>query len=226
MKRSDFRQKGFTLVEMIFVLAIILTLVAIFLPLAMSKFADSKTARTNADLDAIAAALTNFFGDVDRFPTCDSANCDPLNDTNNNLKFLAFGTGSGSLTGEYPDLSTSGTAWDLSNNDSTVPERNNAYNHLVQNNPNADGTVGDSTTTGFKDYKSSKWKGPYIAKLAKDQFGKDYIAHVGAMETNGVKISASGKGWIISAGPDGFLDTAPSDSTLSNDDLGFIFFTK
>ncbi len=224
MKKPNFGQRGFTLVELIFVLAIIVTLASIFLPLAMSKFSESKTASTNSSIDAIAAALTNFFGDLDHFPTCNTTVCDPLKSDNNDLKFLAFGTGSGSLTGEYPNsTSGSGSAWDLTTNQDGTPARNNAFNHLVANNPNADATTGDTGAT--KDYKPSKWKGPYIAKIGKDPFGFTYIAHVGAMETNGVKIS-SGNGWILSAGPDGVLDTAPSAAVLSNDDLGYIFFTK
>lgn len=225
MKRPNFRQGGFTLVELIFVLAIIITLASIFLPLAMSKFSESKTAATTSSIDAIAAALTSFFSDIDHFPACDSSDCDPFTNGNNDLKFLAFGTGSGSLTGEYPvSTSGSGSEWNLTTNDSstgTLEIKNNAFNHLVQNDPNADATVGEATV----DYKGSKWKGPYITKLAVDPFGFAYIAHIGAMERDGTKI-ASGKGWILSAGPDGVLDTAPSASVLSNDDIGYIFFTK
>lgn len=223
MKRANFRQGGFTLVELIFVLAIIVTLASIFLPLAMSKFSESKNASTTSSIDAIAAALTNFFGDLDHFPTCNSTDCNPFNNGNNDLKFLAFGTGSGDISGEYPTNTGTGSAWDLTANDNTDNiARNNAFNHLVANNPGADNTTGEDAT----DYKTSKWKGPYISKLAKDPFGFAFIAGVGAMETNGTPVAASAKGWIISGGPDGNLDTAPSASVLSNDDIGYIFFTK
>jgi len=226
MKRPNSGQRGFTLVELIFVLAIIVTLASIFLPLAMSKFSESKTASTNSSIDAISAAFTSFFSYLDRFPTCDSTDCDPLTNSNNDLKFLAFGSGSGSLTGTYPvSTSGSGSAWDLTTNESASPERNNAFNHLGQNNPNADATVGD-TASSTGDYKSNKWKGPYMAKFGVDPFGFAYIAHVGAMEDGGTKITTTGKGWILSAGPDGVLDTAPDASVLSNDDIGYIFFTK
>ncbi|MBI2987900.1 MAG: prepilin-type N-terminal cleavage/methylation domain-containing protein [Deltaproteobacteria bacterium] len=226
MKKRNSGQRGFTLVELIFVLAIIVTLASIFLPLAMSKFSESKEASATSSIDAISAALTSFFGDLDHFPTCDSTDCNPLTSNNNDLKFLAFGTGSGSLTGEYPvSTSGSGSDWDLTTNDSASPERNNAFNHLAVNNPNADGTTGDTaTTTG--DYSTSKWKGPYIAKIGIDPYGFAFIAHVGTMETNGSKITTTGQGWILSAGPDGVLDTAPNASVLSNDDIGYIFFTK
>jgi len=221
MKRPNFGQRGFTLVELIFVLAIIVVLASIFLPLAMSKFSQSKTAATTSSIDSISAALTGFFSDIDHFPACHSSDCDPFTSTNNDLKFLAFGTGSASVSSEYP---TSTTWADLTAQDEADPNsaRNNAFNHLVANNPNADATTGEAGV----DYKSSKWKGPYITKIGVDPFGFAYIANVGAMETNGSPIAAGSKGWIISAGPDGVLDTAHTASVLSNDDIGYIFFTK
>lgn len=223
MKRPNFRQGGFTLVELIFVLAIIITLASIFLPLAMSKFSESKTAATTSSIDAIAAALTSFFSDLNRFPTCDAADCVPFNDAANNLAFLAFGTGSGSLTSEYPTFTGSGSDWALTTTDEAAnEERNNAFNHLVANNPNGDATTAQVDV----DYKVSQWKGPYLAKIGKDPFGFAYIAGVGAMETNGSPVITGAKGWIISAGPDGNLDTSPTASVLSGDDIGYIFFTK
>ena len=225
MKRPNFRQGGFTLVELIFVLAIIVTLASIFLPLAMSKFSQSKEAATTSSIDAIAAALTNFFGDLDRFPTCNSDDCDPFTKDNNDLKFLAFGTGSAELSDEYPAtpaVTGSGSDWALSTSDDGVVARNNAFNHLAANNPGANGTAGEADI----DYKSSKWKGPYLAKIAVDPFGFAYIAGVGAMEKDGSPITTGSKGWILSGGPDGVLDTASTASVLSNDDIGYIFFTK
>lgn len=222
MKKRNSGQQGFTLVELIFVLAIIVTLASIFLPLAMSKFSESKTASANSSMDAISAALTNFFGDLDHFPVCQAADCDPFNNAANDLKFLAFGTGSGSLTSEYPTFTGSGSDWALTTTDEATEERNNAFNHLVANNPNGDATTAQADV----DYKASKWKGPYIGKIGKDPFGFAYIAGVGAMETNGSPVITGAKGWIISAGPDGNLDTAPTASVLSGDDIGYIFFTK
>jgi prepilin-type N-terminal cleavage/methylation domain-containing protein len=225
MKRANFRQGGFTLVELIFVLAIIVTLASIFLPLAMSKFSQSKNAATTSSIDAIAAALTNFFGDLDHFPTCHSSDCNPLNSTKNDLKFLAFGTGSAELSDEYPATpfgTGSGADWALSVNDDAVVARNNAFNHLAANNPGANGTAGEADI----DYSTKKWQGPYIAKIGKDPFGFAYIAGVGAMENKGTPIATGAKGWILSAGPDGVLDTGSTTSVLSNDDIGYIFFTK
>lgn len=234
MKRPQLGQRGFTLVEIIFVLAIILTLIATFLPLAVDKLEQSKTAKAQSDLDAISAALVNFFSDLGNFPSCDSTtDCDPLSDLVNNLRFLAICTGSGSCAGEYPG--DTGALWSLgTTNDETTEAINNAFNHLVINNPNVDAT---ESQAGF-DYKTVKWKGPYISKLGVDPFGNAYIIHVGAMQKNGCPVGSAGapplcttpatgrRGWILSAGPNGNLDTAPTATTLGLDDIGYIFFSQ
>jgi hypothetical protein len=166
------------------------------------------------------------------FPSCEASDCDPLNDAANNLRFLAVGAGSGDLSAVYP--SDTGGLWNLSTQDDATPAINNAHNHLVTNNPNANGTVNEAGV----DYKTTKWKGPYISKLAEDPFGNTYIIHIGAMQKNGCPVGSTGtapactaaatgrQGWILSAGPDGNLDTAPTATQLSGDDIGYIFFTQ
>ncbi len=234
MKTKKFGQRGFTLIEMIFVLAIILTLVAIFAPLAMDKLSQSKTAKAQADIDALAAALTNFYSYAGNFPSCDSADCDPLNDAANNLRFLAVGTGAGDPTAELP--SDTGSLWNIAGaaNKSATPARNNAFNHLVVNNPNANATTDEANI----DYTTTKYKGPYINNLGPDPWGHAYIIHVGAMQKSGCPVNSTGappacttptagaRGWIISAGPDGNLDTAPTATQLVGDDIGYIFCTN
>ena len=231
MKIKRYSQRGFTLIEMIFVLAIVLTLVAIFTPLAMDKLSQSKTAKAQADIDAIATALTNFYSTAGNFPSCDGADCDPLNDAANNLRFLAVGTGNGDPTSQLP--SDTGSLWTLTVGDmSTVPARNNAFNHIMVNNPNADATTGQAGV----DYNN--WKGPYITNLGQDPWGHAYIVHIGAMQKNGCPVGSTGAppactapaagtfGWILSAGPDGNLDTGPTATQLTGDDVGYIFCTN
>lgn len=233
MARIISKRTGFTLTELIFALAIVLVLVAVFLPLAVDQLAQSKIARAQADIDTIAAALTNFFSDMDNFPSCNKTDCDPLTDSNNNLRFLAVGTGDGNLQPEYP--TDTDQLWKLPTQHANPPSRNNAYNHLVLNNPNGN----NFTEEAGEDYRSTKWKSPYIAKLSVDPFGKAYIIHVGAMQKKGCPVGSTGgppqdcnspatgrRGWILSAGPDGNLDTSPTATQLSNDDIGYIFCTN
>jgi len=220
MKRPNSPDKGFTMIELIFVIAIILSLTAIFAPLAMDKLGQSKSAKAQADIDALAASLASFFSDLGSFPSCSAADCDP---NDKQLKFLAVCAGVGSCASDYP---TSTTWGDLTTQDSATPARNNVYNHTVVNDPAANGTSDQAGT----DYNTAKWKGPYITKLGLDPWVKTYIIHVGAMQKGGCPVDTgggagcgTGRGWIVSAGPDGVLDTAPTATALSGDDLGYIF---
>jgi prepilin-type N-terminal cleavage/methylation domain-containing protein len=227
MNNARRQERGFTLIELIVVVAIITTLAAIFIPIALERIDESSTARANSDIDAMAAALTGFFSHMGNFPSCEGADCDPLNDAANNSRFLAVGTGTGDLSANYP----TSAAWDLVNQDDATPARNNAYNHLVQNDPGANGTANEVGT----DYRTTRWNGPYISKLSEDPWGFTYIIHIGAMQRNGCPVSSTGvppactavaagtQGWILSSGPDGVLDTAPTSTARLGDDIGYIF---
>jgi prepilin-type N-terminal cleavage/methylation domain-containing protein len=234
MKRPNFRQGGFTLVELVFVIAIIVVLASIFLPLAVSKLKKADESAADASAQEIAAALTAFYDDLRHFPTCGAgagaatpADCSPLSGSNNDLIFLAFGDGSDALTSTYPDAATGGNAWDLAVNDASDPATNNAFNHLVRNFPRATGTEGDATQ--YQTSGSKRWRGPYISRVSIDPWGRTYIAYVGAMESGGTKVSGSSgthRGWILSAGPNNSLDTTPTSTSLNSDDRGFIFHTE
>ncbi len=57
------------------------------------------------------------------------------------------------------------------------------------------------------------WKGPYMAMVNADPWGRMYI-------TNAVEFSTANPVWIISAGPDGNIDTGIADSSPVGDDIG------
>jgi len=58
------------------------------------------------------------------------------------------------------------------------------------------------------------WKGPYMAQATPDPWGNAYVTNAPAF------LSATGPVWIISAGPDGILNTAVTDDNVSPDDVG------
>jgi len=58
------------------------------------------------------------------------------------------------------------------------------------------------------------WKGPYMAIVTPDPWGRAYVTNAPAL------LSVSDPIWIISAGPDGVLDTAITDTNVANDDVG------
>ena len=61
------------------------------------------------------------------------------------------------------------------------------------------------------------WKGPYLRNLSQDPWGRAYLANVRSL-TSGDRERL----WVISAGPNGRVDTRPSDSTIGGDDVGVV----
>lgn len=218
---------GFTLIELVIVLAVVATLTLVLLPIGLNALKDADLARANGDIEGLAMSLTAFVADLGRMPACDVNDCSSLvrggPEQNNGLRFLAVGEGRGSLVDRYPPESGALTVrWSLAERDhQTNRAVNNAANHLAVNDPNV-----DDLTTGL-DYPRtgrSRWRGPYVRGLTLDPWGNAYIASVGAMEKGGSPIVAGAKGWILSAGPNGVLETAPDATALGGDDLGTIVF--
>ncbi len=60
----------------------------------------------------------------------------------------------------------------------------------------------------------NNWKGAYIAWVTADPWGNSYITNADAFRID------SGPIWILSAGPDGIVDTPSTGDMLLNDDIG------
>jgi len=237
MNRRKFRQRGFTLIELVFVIAIITILVSMFLPLAIEKITQTDESVADISVQEIAAGLTSFYDNLRHFPACGAGpggtetNCSPMSGTTNDLVFLAFGDGFDDISAQYPATAAGPGEWDLTVNDELDEERNNGANHLVVNDP-IRGVA--ASIEGAEDYElktstnKRRWRGPYLARVNADSWGSAFIAYVGSMEKNGTLVTGGGvgdSGWILSAGPDNTLDTLPSSASLLNDDRGFIFHT-
>jgi general secretion pathway protein G len=63
----------------------------------------------------------------------------------------------------------------------------------------------------------SRWKGPYMAHTTADPWGNAYVI-------NASSLAAGGTVWILSAGPNGTIDTAASAAALQPDDVGVILY--
>jgi general secretion pathway protein G len=59
----------------------------------------------------------------------------------------------------------------------------------------------------------ARWGGPYLASVSPDPWGNAYVV-------NASGFSASGPVWIISAGPNGKIDTNAASTSLQPDDTG------
>jgi general secretion pathway protein G len=69
--------------------------------------------------------------------------------------------------------------------------------------------------TNANGYPAALWKGAYLPEAGADPWGNTYL--VGSKNFD----DPAGKPvWILSAGPDGILQTGINDDALSNDDIG------
>lgn len=217
--------RGFTLTELTLTLAVLAVVTAVSLPIGLVALRNADLTRANTDINDLATALTGFLIDLGRPPACDANDCSTLVrgglEQNNGLRFLAVGEGRGSLVDRYPPEAAALTVkWHLATlGHGTNPAVNNAANHLVVNDPNVDGL------TSGADYPVRgrfRWRGPYLRHLTLDPWGRAYVVSVGAMEHDGSPIVPGAKGWVLSAGPNGILETAPDAPALAGDDIGMI----
>jgi len=135
---------GFTLIEIIFIIAIISVLLAIFTPLALKNIEEGRNDRAQKDVKTISAMINDLEKDAGQFPGSKLASG----------KTFLCGPGSVGLSGQT--WGTSSTCEDLAN-------------HLATNNPGTASTSDDYPSSG-----KFLWKGPYITNLSGDPWGNAY----------------------------------------------------
>jgi prepilin-type N-terminal cleavage/methylation domain-containing protein len=204
--------RGFTLVEMVVVLAVVAILAAILVPTVAKNINDAKITRATNEAQVIGAAMASFFKDLGRWPTSNGAAAtlpDALNILRSTVGSAATNAGGGTA-------GWVGANWDTFDN------------HLVRNDPGAQGVGGGNNylTSGTEFI----WRGPYINEIKSDPWGTQYYCNVqyfwNPASTNAV--------WVLSAGADRVIRTAYAQSfltgtpTLNNsaganpaDDIGF-----
>jgi len=104
-----------------------------------------------------------------------------------------------------PDFGKQATSWGAYSPQETFK------NQLLYNRPGGKGK------NKYPNQGSRKWDGPYLMRFKSDPWGHKYICNIGD-----VRPGQSGPIWVISAGPDGILDTKPSRYELRNDDIGIL----
>jgi prepilin-type N-terminal cleavage/methylation domain-containing protein len=172
--------RGFTLIEMVVVLAVIGILAAILTPTIAKNINDSKIARASNEVQVIAAAVASFYKDLGRWPTSNGTAGNP------DYLYMLFGPGdvytnAGAGTANW--LSTA--AW------GTATARGDLFlNHLVQNAP--EGVPNSYATTG-----PVKWDGPYLTEIKADPWGSHYACNI--RYTWNLTTNAAA---VFSAGPD------------------------
>lgn len=189
-------EKGFTLIEIIVILAVISILVAILTPSVLKYISEAQTDRALKDATTLQAVINDLIKDTGQYP--------------GNMTTSSFICGPG-------NIATAGTTGWAANSaactSGTGVMGDSLSNHLVVNDPNENGVA--SSTNDYRTTGKFVWKGPYAQNINTDPWGNAYEVNVSTLKGGNTSPT-----WIISAGPDGVFQTATGANSLSGDDIG------
>ena len=138
-------EKGFTLIEVVVVVAVIAILAAVLTPYITKYIDDSKIAKARNEVQVIAAAVTNAYKDLGRWPNRNTAA------TDYGGLYTGVTTPAVAFFGAATGWTAAGAGW------------NALDTHLVTNGHTYP-AAGDT-----------KWAGPYAATLPVDPWGRPYV---------------------------------------------------
>jgi len=188
--------RGFTLVEIVAVIGVIAVLAAVMVPSIIKHLGDSKVARAQGDVEMIAGTLSTFYKDTGRWPTTDNNN-----KALNNQEVRLLHTTAGLMPGEL----NAAIGW------TTLAPADNLENQLITNTP------GGAAANAYPTTGETKWAGPYSNLYKADPWGQRYLCNVGNFHPG-----QNGPVWVLSAGPDGMIQTPATSLVLQGDDIGFL----
>jgi len=179
------KTKGFTLIEIVVVLAIIAVIAAFLTPMLFDYLKESKVSRGKADVRNIAAAIANFNRDLQIYPIYNTTT------EQKNATILILKTAEGNAA-----TLTGVTGW---NDEVALSNQYDSLDNALQAGKLADGTA------LYKDVvkKPGEWKGPYMTDFKADPWGNKYY-----VSTNGLHPGSTAAAFVISAGPNGQIETA------------------
>ncbi len=196
--------RGFTLIELTVVLAVIVTLALVLTPSITNFINDSRMARTRTDVTTLAASVTQFYKDNGFFPQWSAANAGGPGLAANKVDLLV-------TPGNVPAVAAPNT-W-------TTGSTDGVEDQLITNAP----TYSMRTATS-----TFGWNGPYFSSaIGADAWNNRYAINVGLIDPSQGTRTGAGTAksavWVISAGPNGQIDTpyaqALTAAEISGDDL-------
>src|SRR5438046_725714 len=188
------KNKGFTLIELAVVLAIIAVLAAVLTPLVTGYLDQARISRAQADLRSITDAIKLHQRDTGRYPIYNAAGYPAT--VSDGTKVIFAGPG---------NAPTDTATWGLSTTTATTTLEswiNGNFTGVSQGNA----------------FPKAGFHGPYVSNIDSDPWGNQYLLN--AANLNNSNYHA----FIISAGPNGAVNTtkdqaATSPVTIGSDDL-------
>ena len=193
-------KRGFTLIEIVIVLAVIAVIAAFLTPLISGYTEKARILRATNDCKVIAEAVMNFYKDVRAFPIYVAT---PLSGSNAAIQVLYTDGNDAGASG-----ATGTTTWLTGNRDAL-------QNHLEK-----------GLTSSGQSYPTSgpfSWKGPYLTDFKPDPWGTRYYINASQFYNPG-----NNAVWVLSAGPNNIIETNFTQSasgatlpSLGGDDIGY-----
>ncbi len=194
-------KRGFTLIEIVIVLAVIAVLAAFLIPTMWGHSEKSKALRAMNDCKTMAEAIMNFYQDTRAWPVYSDSATTPVTPPSKATIAVLFTDGN--------EAGFSGTEWPSEN-------RSALQDHLEK-----------GLTSGGQPYPTAlpfAWKGPYLTDFKSDPWGSRYYVNATYLQPG----SANNAVWVLSAGPNQLIETnftqAVSGATapsLGGDDIGY-----
>ncbi len=221
------RQRAFTVVELVIVLAVIGILVAILTPVISKHIKDAKTTRACNEVIVISTAILSLHKDTGMWP-CTNAD-GPSGGVDRVITApdaVPAGVESGAAPGAI-NWGTLGSAKPL-------------YDYLFYNNPDNDSGPVNQNQPG-QDYPISgkyAWRGPYLdQEIITDPWGQSYVINARYFPGNprSGSLALNHRVWVLSAGANGLWATAfddninrltTPDDAPKGDDIGCVITTN
>lgn len=206
---------GFTLIEIIVVLAVVAALAAILTPMVVRYVEDANVSRAQADTKVIGSAVAQFYRDVGVGPVYDS-NTD-YQSRNAEVEVLYS-------AGQSPALGGGATGWPDTGGgvfDETATAADAIGDQLIANTDGTSAIYPTSSPAGVRPGQGSFWQGPYLETVGSDPWGQRYLVSV-----RGFGVAPGEAAFAISAGENGQIETSADQAraaelTVGGDDILF-----